>query len=138
MCWITLEKGCDALAENCVVLRMGALATFLARMITLSGFLAAAERSAGASAAAWPGGCVPSAAPTPSCPPAAAPSASMAERLDFALCVVDKRLAEAGPPLNPLRTQWTRRQFVCATQSVRTDRRDDCQLAAADAPGERR
>lgn len=90
MCWITLEKGCDALAENCVVLRMGALATFLARMITLSGFLAAAERSAGASAAAWPGGCVPSAAPTPSCPPAAAPSASMAERLDFALCVVDK------------------------------------------------
>jgi len=48
MCWITLEKGCEALAENCVVLRMGALATFLARMTTLSAFLAAAaERSAG-------------------------------------------------------------------------------------------
>ena len=73
MCWMTLAKGCDALAENCVVFRMGALPTFMARMTTLSGFLAAAtaaaapDLSAGCCPSASPGACPPS-----YCPPAAA------------------------------------------------------------------
>ena len=59
MCWMTLAKGCDALAENCVVLKTGALPTFLARMTTLSGFLAATTAATPDLSA----GCCPTASP---------------------------------------------------------------------------
>jgi hypothetical protein len=70
ICWMTFAKGCDALAENCVVFRMGALPTFMARMTTLSGFLAAA--AADLSAGCW----LP--ASLGACPPSSCPSASPA------------------------------------------------------------